>query len=73
MVSRMRKLRYAVKHGFWTLTNRWPRVRPEILVPEDLATLCQARRIVVPISPIPSELLLGSLTSCSRASVQKIS
>ena len=35
MVSRMRKLRYAVKHGYWTLTNRWPRVRPEVLVSED--------------------------------------
>ncbi len=35
MVSRMRRLRYAVKHGFWTLTNRWPRVRPEVLEPED--------------------------------------
>lgn len=35
MVSRMRRLRYAVKHGFWTLTNRWPQVRPEVLQPED--------------------------------------
>ena len=33
MVSRMRRLRYACKHAFWTLTNRWPVVNPELLQP----------------------------------------